>query len=57
LRAAAANWTDGGGFAHAAAVAACKRSIRVVKEIRFSRGVPDNIMYTVQSRGSQMKSF
>ena len=45
LRQLASNFTEGKPM-HEAAVAVCKRSIRIVKEIRFSRGVPDGLMYS-----------
>ncbi len=40
---------SGAGFEeeqHAALARACHGSIRVVKEIRFTRGVPDNLLYS-----------
>jgi hypothetical protein len=50
LRQLTTNFTDAhpdaGKRMHEAAVVVCKRSIRVVKEIRFSRGVPDPIMFS-----------
>ena len=33
-------------MAHAHAVGVCKQSFRVIKEIRFARGVPDNLLYS-----------
>jgi len=32
--------------AHEHALGICRRSVRIIKEIRFGRGVPDNLMYS-----------
>lgn len=31
---------------HTELINTCKQSIRIIKEIRFTRGVPDNLMYS-----------